>query len=184
MPGSGFSQSNQGKFTILAKTSTSISFQNLNAAAESATILDPLNFLIYSNGGGSSNQIQIGDRVVISAGFSEATRNTYTIYEVTPLWFEVLIGAPNGIPLESGIIPGASGIIFYNNSKSYVMVAAQNKCSIRINADSSDNSVVEPPFEVDNPEKPGIYMKHGTVYAMSIKNLSLEPMSFIVATVE
>lgn len=182
LPLAGFSQSNQGRFTIIAKTSTSISFENLNAAAQAVTIATASDFLIYSSGG-STNQIQIGDKLVISAGFSQATQGTYSVDEVTPEWFEILIGSPNGIPLETGIIPGAAGLVFYKSAKSFVMIAAQNKCSVRINADASDNSLIEP-TENNNPEKPGLYIKHGTCYALSIKNLSLETMEFVIATAE
>jgi len=179
---SGFSQSNRGRFKIVAKTSNSISIQNLDAAGESTTIVDPTQFLVYSNGG-ASNQIQIGDKVVISAGFSSATFDTYVISEVTPNYFEVLIAAPNGIPLESNIIPGASGMVFYSAAKKFILIAAQQKCSVRVNGDTSDLSLVEP-VAVGDPESPGLYIKQGTVYSLSINNLSLDPLSVIVASAE
>lgn len=180
--GAGFSSSNSGRFTILAKTSNSISVQNLSAVLESITIADFTKFLVYSNGG-SNNQIQLKDKVIISAGFSLATQGTYEISEVTPSYFEISSAAPSGIPLESGIIPGASGLIFYSSAKKFVLISAQQKCSVRVNADSSDNSLIEP-VEANNPEKPGIYLKNGTVYSLVIKNLSLETMNLIVATAE
>lgn len=182
-PNSGFSAANRGRFSILAKTSTSLTIQNLNAVAETATIISPSDFLVYSNGGGSSNQTQIGDKVIISSGFSLSTQGTYVIAEVTPMWFEVAIAAENGLALESGIIPGASGLIFYSSSKKFILLAAQQKCSVRVNADASDNNVVEP-VEANNPEKPGMFIKQGTCYSLSIKNLSLETLNLIVASVE
>lgn len=181
--GAGFSQSNRGDFTIIAKSSNSVTVQNLNAVGETVTILDPTQFIAYSNGGGNSNQIQIGDKVIISAGFSQVTQGTYQITEVTPSYFEISIAAPNGIPIESSIIPGASGLVFYSAAKQFVMIAALQRCSVQVNADSSDNSLLEP-VEADNQERPALYIKQGTVYSLSIKNLSLETLSVIVATAE
>lgn len=180
--GSGFSQANSGRFVILAKTSTSVTVQNLNAVVESITLTDFTKFMIYSNGG-ATNQIQIGDKVIISAGFSPATQGTYEIAEVTPSYFEILAGNPNGLPLESGIIPGVAGLVFYSSAKKFLLIAAQQKCSIRHNADTSDNVLLEP-GEVNNPERPAIYIKQGTTYALSIKNLSLETLNVIVASAE
>lgn len=180
--GSGFNNANIGRFTILAKTVNSITVENLNATAETATVLDFTKFLVYSNGG-SNNQIQINDKVAISAGFSPATWGTYSIVEVTPMYFEILASFPNGLPIETGIIPGAAGLVFYSSAKKFVLIAAQQKCSVRHNADTSDNAVIEP-IEVNNPEKPGIYIKQGTSYALSIKNLGLETLNLIVATAE
>ena len=181
---SGLSTNNQGRFTIIGVTSNSISMINQSGVGEIATLTNTASnsFLIYSNGS-AGNQIQIGDQVLISAGFSPATFGTYTITEVTPFWFEVSIAAPNGIPLETGIIPGASGMTFYSTSKSVVMVAAQDRCSVRVNGDATDSNLLEPQ-EIGNPSRPALYLKNGTVYSIVINNLSINPLSVIVATVE
>ena len=180
--GSGFNPANCGRFTILSKTSTSVTVQNLSATPESVSVVDSTKFYIYSTGG-SSNQVQINDKVIISAGFSAATQGTYDISEVTPNWFEIAVAAPNGLPIETSIIPGVSGIVFYSAAKIFVMVAAQQKCSVRNNSDVSDNTLIEP-IEVNNPEKPGIYIKQGTTYSLVINNLSLEPLSVVVSSAE
>jgi hypothetical protein len=181
--GSGFSQSNQGVFVIIAKTSNSLSVQNLNAVGETATIADVTQFIAYSNGGGVSNQIQIDDKVIISSGFSVVTQGTYTISAVTPSYFEITLASPKGIPLETNIAPGVGGIVFYSTAKKFIMIAAQQKCSVQVNSDISDNNLVEPE-ETNNPERPGLYIKQGTVYGLTIHNLSLETLSVIVASAE
>lgn len=180
--GSGFNPANCGRFTVLAKTATSLTVQNLSATAESATVLDASKFYLYS-AGGASNQVQIKDKVILSAGFSPATQGTYDISEVTPNWFEIAVAAPNGLPLETGIIPDVSGMVFYSSAKRFVMIAAQQKCSVRHNADVSDNSIIEP-IEADNTEKPGIYIKQGSTYSLVIKNLSLEALEVTVSSAE
>ena len=182
-PGAGLSFPNQGQWTIIAKTSTSLTVQNLNGVAETAIILDPTQFIAFSNGGNNSNQTQIGDKVIIGAGFSQVTCGTYIISNITPSYFEIATSYPNGLPIESGVIPGVAGLVFYGAAKQFVLVAAQQKCSVQVNADSSDNNLVEP-VEIDNPERPGLFIKQGTVYSLTIHNLSLETLSVIVATAE
>lgn len=180
--GSGFSAINQGRFVIVAKTTNSVSVQNLNAGAETAIIASTSLFQIYSNGV-SANQPQIGDKVMLSAGFSVASLGTYLITEVTPSYIEISIGAANGIPTESNIVPTTSGITFFSSSKRFIIITAQERCAIRVNGDTSDNSIVEP-LEYGNPEKPGLYVKQGTTYALSIKNLGLTTLEVLVASAE
>lgn len=180
--GSGVSAVNRGRFVIISKTATSVSIQNLNGASETFTILDPTKFLIFNNGG-SSNQPQIGDYVTISSGFSPATYGTYEIVEVAPTWIEVNVGLPAGIPLETGVLPGSSGFIIYKAVKKFVLVAAQQKVSILFNEDTS-NAVVVEPIEADNPERPGILMKQGPFYKLTINNTGLSQANLIVATAE
>lgn len=182
LAGAGMSATNQGRFIIIAKTSTSISFKNINAAAESFTVADANLLLIYSNGG-SSNQVQIGDKVYINAGFSIATQGTYDIVEITPKWFEIAVGAQNGIPLENNIVPGVSGIVFYKEAKKFALIAAVQKVSVRFNNDTSDNNIIEP-VETSNPERPGLLVKNGPFYKLVIANNGLESVDIIVATVE
>jgi len=180
--GCGCSAANQGMFVIIAKTATSITIQNINAAAESFTVLDTSLLLIYSSGG-ASNQIQIGDKVYINSGFSIATQGTYEVTEVTPSWVEIAVGSANGIPLETDIIPTATGMVFYKEAKKFVLIAAQQKISARFNNDSSDNILVEP-VEANNIEKSGMLLKNGSFYKLVIANTGLNPANVIIATVE
>lgn len=180
--GAGASAANQGRFSIIAKTANSISIQNLNGAAESFTVADASKMLIYSNGG-SNNQAQIGDKVMLSAGFSPASFAVYEIVEVTPDWFEVNVGSPNGIPLETGIIPTATGLVIYKTVKQFVLVAAQQKVSLSFNDDTSNTVLVEP-IEPDNAERPGILLKNGSFYKLTINNTGINTANIIVATVE
>lgn len=181
-PNSGASLGNTGLFVILAKTTNSLSIQNLTATVETFTILDPTLFLVYSNGA-AGNQVQIGDKVIVSSGFSPATFGTYQITDVTPLWFEVSIAYPNGIPEETGITPTATGLIFYSAAKQFVLIAAQQRCAVKFNGDAT-NSVELLPVETNNPEKPALLLKQGTAYSLSINNLSLDTLNVLVASAE
>jgi hypothetical protein len=182
LSGVGCSAGNLGTFVILSSTSTSLSIQNLNANPETFTVLNASDFLVYSNGS-VGNQVQVGDTVVLSLGFSPATRGSYIITAVTPLWFQVEIAYPAGIPLETGIIPTAAGMLFYSVAKEFILIAAQQQCSVRFNGDTTD-SVILNPAETNNPEKPALLLKQGTVYSLAINNLSLQPLNVLIASAE
>ena len=138
--------------------------------------------MAYSNGA-SSNQIQIGDKVLISSGFSSATFGTYVIDEVTSRYFEVSIALPEGIPLEVGITPGAAGLIFYSSAKIFLLIAAQDRCAVQINGSTAENILLEPEDE-KNPEAPAVYVQQGTIYSLSIKNLGVESVDLLIASAE
>lgn len=182
LPGAGCSQASQGLFTILAKTSTSVTVQNLNAINESFAVLDATQFLIYSNGG-TTNQTQINDTVDISAGFSLATSGNYTVTQVTPKWIEIAEAAPNGLPLESNIIPTAAGFVIYKTVKNFVMIAAQQSVAVSFNGDTSATVLIDP-LEEANPERPGVLLKNGSFYKLTIQNNGLSTATVMVATAE
>lgn len=182
--GVGNAVNNQGEFVIIAVSPTSVSIKNVNGSAESFTVTDATKFYIYSAGGGSSNQVQIGDTVIISAGFSLVTQGSYAITDVTPNWIEFAVGSQGGLPLETGITPNASGMIVYSAAKKLVLVAAQDTVSVRFNADTSDNTIVTPAIEPNNPEKPGLLLKNGSFYKLVVKNMSLNPTDVLVASGE
>lgn len=177
---SGFSQSNRGTFTIIAKTASSLTIRNSNAANETA-VITASEVLAYS--AGSNNKAQIEDKIKISAGFSVSSYGTYEISDVTPSYIEFRACESNGMALETGIIPGAAGLTIYHSAKKFILIAAQQKCSIELNGNTSESCIVEP-IEVNNPETPGLFMKHGLTYDLSVKNLSLEPLKIIIVSVE
>lgn len=181
-PGSGASVANLGRFIVLSKTTNSISFQNLSATAQAFVVLNTSLFLVYSNGG-SNNQAQIGDKIIISDGFSSSIFGTYDLAEVTPNWFEIQVAAPNGIPLELGVIPGIAGMVVYSSAKQLLFIAALDRCAIYINGMVTDSIQIQP-VDPQNIEKPGLYIQQGTVYQLAIKNLSLSNLQVLVASVE
>jgi hypothetical protein len=183
-PTAGFSPINQGEFSIIGIAGSTVSVLNQNAVNEEITLTNTENnsLLMYSNGA-AGNQPQIGDSVVVSVGFSPATFGTYQIIDVTPFWFDTNITEPGGIPLETGIMPGAAGMIFYSSAKSSVLVAAQDRCSVRINGDMTDNNLLEPSV-VGDPVRPALYLKQGTAWSVVVNNLSENPLNVIIATVE
>lgn len=180
-PDSGLSLGNQGTFVILGKDATSVTVTNQLGAGEVGVIVTPDQFIAFSNS--SANRVAIGDRLVISAGFSPASFGTYTVTAVTPSYLEFSVVAPGGLPLESGIIPGAAGLTVYGSAKSFIMIAAQGKCIAQCNGSSDSTQVIEP-IEDNNPQRPGLYLKQGTVYSLNIVNQSLNPICVTVTSAE
>lgn len=180
--GAGASAANQGRFSIIAVTSNSVSVQNLSAVAQTFTILNPDRFLIFSNGG-SNNQAQIKDTLLIRGGFSPAIYGAYEIVEVAPEWIEVAVGIPNGFPLQNNIAPGANNFVIYKSLKKFVLLAAQQKVFVRFNDHSADDVLVEP-VEANNPERPGVLLKYGSFYRLIIRNEGLHAAPVVVALAE
>lgn len=178
---SGLSISNRGTFVVLSKTATSLSVQNTNGVAEVGTVLDVNGFIAFSNGSG--NQIMVGDKIRINAGFSPASYGTYEVTDVAPTWLTFLADPALGLPQESGIIPGVNGIAVYGNSKSFVMVATQRPVIVRCNGSTADSEIVSP-AEIDNPDRPGLFLKTGTTYSLEIKNTGISSVSIVVTTAE
>jgi len=167
-PSTSFNVQNRGYFTILAKTSNSISFSNPLAVAETGILLNSsfaTDFQVYAN-----DNVQVGDTLVISAGFSVITQGNYTITAVTPIFLEFVSTAP--LPLETGIQPGAAGITIYSASKFYLFMTSDQAGAIQLNGDSTNNVKIEP-INVGNSLIAGTFQKVGTSYQVVFKNLSL-----------
>ncbi len=167
-PTTSFNVMNKGYFTILAKTSNSISFVNPLAVVETGILLNAsfaTDFQVYAN-----DNVQVGDTLVISAGFSVITQGNYTITAVTPTFLEFTSTAP--LPLETGISPGAAGITIYSASKFYLFLTSDQPGAIQLNGDTSSNVKIEP-INVGNASIAGTFQKVGTSYQVVFKNLSL-----------
>lgn len=120
--GATFTLLNQGVNTIIAKTATSITIKKADSTGE--TVILGANFAadfrIYTAAG-----VQVGDKVIISAGFSPATQDTYDISDVAPDFIEFV--SLEAIPEESDIIPGAAGLIIYSDAKNFVYIECDKK---------------------------------------------------------
>ena len=171
-PNSGFNVLNQGYYSIVSSTTNSVSIQNNNAIAETATLGSSFatNFLIYASAG-----VQVGDTMILSAGFSTITLGNYIVTAVTSLFVEFSATSP--LPLQASVTPTASGMVFYSACKFLIYLETNQSCVLRINSDVSNNNIVQP-FSLDNPGQPdsgikGLYTKIGPSYRAVIVNQSL-----------
>lgn len=166
---SPFSILNEGYFPVLSVTTTALSFENNNAAAESNITLSTSfasQFRLFSNDG-----VQVGDTLVIAAGFSTITQGNYEITAVNTDFIEFTSSRP--LPLETAIV-GATGLTIYSNAKFFVHIETNQNSVLRLNGDSTDNNKIEP-FVADDGSSPGIrgiFSKIGPSYRAVLVNKS------------
>jgi hypothetical protein len=171
---------NSGYWQVLAKTNAqNIIIARLYGATfegTSETVVLTSNSQIRAF---SASGVQIGDTVVISAGFSTAAQKSYLVTAVTDLFVEFVSTLP--IPDESNIIPTAAGMSFYTEAKNVLYIEADQECVIGINGDTGDYQKVSP-IEPGNSEAPGIYLKWGPVYSLTVVNKSTSTLNILVVT--
>lgn len=117
----------------------------------------------------SSAGVQVGDSVDITAGFSTATRRTFEVVAVTDAFFEVFSSSP--VPAESAITPGATGMVFYSETKNFLYVESDQPIVVRANGDTGNTQRVDP-VEAGDALRPGGYMKRGPCWSLTIVNRS------------
>jgi hypothetical protein len=161
---------NSGYWTVLGVTdSKHISLaraanQTFEAVSESILLTSSSQFQAYSASG-----VQVGDKVDISLNFATSTQKTYDVTNVTSTFFEVSSTSP--LPPETGITPTAAGMIFYTDAKRFLYLETDQETCIRLNG-STDNSQRISPVEPSNPDAPGVYLKNGPVWSLSVINRS------------
>lgn len=172
--GSTFIASNQGVFTIIARTATSFSVENVTGDAEGpislgAGYLDEIR--IYSASG-----VQIGDTVKILGSFSPATLGSYEITAVQDNLIEFY--STSSLPSETVVTDQFS---IYSNAKKMIYIESNGKLSIQIN--SASQGEIEP-FVAGSEVKPATFLKTETVWSLSLTNSGLETASVYLASVE
>jgi hypothetical protein len=122
-------------------------------------------FLAFSSAG-----VQTGDSVQITAGFALTTQSTFIVGNVTPLWFEVVSAV--ALPLETGILPTASGMLFYSAAKRWFRVEADQLTTVKVNGDTSSFNQVMP-IVAGDPAFVGWFDKWGPAFQLVLVNKSL-----------
>lgn len=161
---SAFSPLNQGSHLILGKSATFVEVENPFAQAESATEL----ISIYGSG-----PVQIGDVLDVTVPeFTFVNQGSFPVLDVTDSYIEVL--NPSCYPQTvTGIV---SGITVYPFSYKWMLLAVDRKVKVGLNGDLAQSIEVEPPVEGDINRTPGLMLKRGKVFEISIKNVGLKPV--------
>ena len=129
----------------------------------------------------SSDGVQVGDTVDISAGFSAPTLNAFDITAVTGRFIEFLSTAPLGP--EDDVVPGTSGFVIYTSRKRFIGIRTNQSIVVRYNGDPNDYNRVEPLLAgVAGME--GSDHKFGSVWSLEIFNRSMARASVRVASAE
>jgi hypothetical protein len=169
---------NAGYWVVLGKaSSTSITLvrpsgEDFQGATETVTLTANSQFRAYSTSG-----VQVDDHVDVSAGFGLATRKAYQIVAATDTFFEVISTTP--LAAESGILPGATGMLFYTDNKSFVYIEADQECAVRVNGDLGNYQRLSP-VDPSDASKPAQYMKRGPTWSLTIVNLAAVPVNVTV----
>lgn len=173
--GNLFNQLSQGEWKIIAKTGTSFTVENPSASAEGPIVLGAgfaSQVAIYSAAG-----VQVGDTLVISAGFSLVTQGSYKVTAVAANYLEFY--STKVLPQESGI--QTTGINLYSAAKSLVYIECSQKSILTING---SQSVKVEPLIVNDFAQPGVFLVHATIYSLSIQNDSTDPSDIVMLSVE
>jgi hypothetical protein len=174
-----FSPANEGAWTVLVNGGASLVLGRPGAYsgyAESVPVASAPQVLAFS-----SDSVQIGDSVDITAGFAPVILGTYTISQVTPKYFEVT--SAKGVPAQAGITPTAAGMKFYAGLKRWVRVEVDQDAVVRFNGDTTNLNRVSPVAPGDK-EQTGWLDKFGPVYSLVIVNRASVAMKALVQTAE
>lgn len=173
---------NSGTWQVLSKLSgtslviTRLSGDTFEGVSESILLTGNTQLIAYS-----SDNVQIGDTVIISNGFSVVTQKDFIVTEVTDsfIQFESSLALPN----EVGIQPGNAGMVFYTANKRMLYLEADQECVVRINGDTGNYQRVSP-IEPGNIDRPGMFLKWGSVFALTVVNKSTAVLNLLVITAE
>lgn len=180
--GNLFNQQNQGAWQIIAKTATSFTVENPMAVNEGPITLGSgfaAQVQIYSAAG-----VQVGDTLVISAGFSLASQGSYKVTAVYANSLEFY--STDVLPQESSIL---AQVAIYSNAKSFIYIEADSSLNVIVNGVNIGNIL---PFVVNSASLPsalqsvvpGVFMLNSTVYSLSVVNNGLNPSNAFFASVE
>jgi hypothetical protein len=179
-----FNVLNQGAWVVIGKSSGNLSVtatrlpgQPFSAVNETQTVTANSQVVAFSSSG-----VQIGNSVNISAGFSSVDFGNYVLTMVTPTWFEIVPGF--NLPLETGIVPGTSGLVFYSMSKRFIRVECNQNATIQPNGLSSSLIQVQP-IQVATPGMEGFFELWGPCWSLSVVNNNPgSPMTLLVISAE
>lgn len=131
----------------------------------------------------ASSGVQIGDEVKISSSaFNIENQGIFTITAVTSQYFELDNGNP-GVPEGPFAIGDADSVVFYPSIFKWCYVESDQKVSVRINADVSNNVEIEP-ISAGDPDQIGVYLQRGGVWKIVIANNGTTPANIKVSLFE
>lgn len=169
--GDSFALGNRIKAIILAKTASSISFENVGAVAENVVLASVDDLIVQSASG-----VQKGDKLLIDEGFSAASFNTY---EVTGVYSDALeFYSSRPLAAENTVL---SEVTVYSSAKRFVYIESIEKANITIN--NTDSCKIEPIVSAAG-KNPGILMLTQNIHSLSVYNPGLQQIVIYIASAE
>ena len=172
--GSGvFATPNQGVFSIIAFTDTSITIENTSAVAETQLLGSTYasQIQVYSAAG-----VQIGDNLLISAGFSAISQGAWEITAVYPQSVEFYSTIP--LPAESNIV---TQVAVYFDLKNFVYV--ESNANVQVSLNGSVAATINP-WNLTTGTQPGQFMLKSSMWSCSIQNVSSTVATVYTACLE
>ena len=175
-----FAASNEGLWVVLSASATVLELSRptgtgFQASAETVLLTSNAQLQAFSAAG-----VQVGDTVNIASGFASVVLRAYEIAAIHPSWFEVLSTA--ALPVSAVGIPGAANIAFYQFAKRLVYIEGDQQFLVQINGDTSSFQKVQPWLDGDE-DLVGQHLHTGTVWSLTIENLSDSPLNLLVISV-
>lgn len=173
---------NAGYWEVLSKaSSTNITLVrpagvDFEGVTQAVTLTANAQFRAYSAAG-----VQVGNSVDISAGFTLATRKTYEIVAVNDLFFEVI--STTALAAQAGVLPGATGIVFFSTNKTFLYIEASQESSVRVNGDTGNFQRMSP-SDASNSARPAPYLRLGPTWLLTIVNLSATTLNVMLIHAE
>jgi len=171
--GTAFDMFNRGVFKLLNSSIDSFVIENMMGVGEVVTLgADPEEQLsIYSSEG-----VQKGQKIKIEDDFASYSHGVYEITDVYPNAIEFNIA--KDLPQETDIL---SNVVVYKNSKSFIYLEYDKKCSLIINGVEHKDLK---PLQIGAKKNSGIFMRTGDMYSAIIKNETTDVMSVLVISAE
>lgn len=159
--GSAFGTFNQGDFIVTGKGSNYIQFINPIATNEEATgQVD-----IYSNG-----PVQIGDMLdITSPVFAFPNQGQYKISRVTDTFVEF----SNPCAIGQTVTGVTTGLNIYPDAANWILMAIDNRVIVNFNGDTGTGVEVTPPVVGDLYQNPGLLLKRGKIFELTVFNPGL-----------
>lgn len=164
-----FSAQNEGYWLVLTASSTVLQIRrptgtDFTGVAESVVVTANSQVQAYSAAG-----VQVGDTVLLSAGFSAGTLKSYSVVSVNPNWVEFY--DTTGLPATETAVPGVAGLVVYTDAKRMIHVEYDQDCVIQVNGDSSQLNRLSP-WEAADPDQTGWYERVGPCWSLTVVNVS------------
>jgi hypothetical protein len=178
---SPFNTLNLGRWTVLARTNTSMTLarptgETFEGASEVVTPTDDTQLQVFSTAG-----VQVGETVELAAGFASSSLRAYDVLAVTASWIEVYSTVPLGA--ETGVIPGASGLLVYTTAKRFIQLEVDQECVVRLNGDTGNSNRLTPWIAGDK-SFPAEFKKVGPVWKLVVVNRTNVPVKVLLLSAE
>lgn len=176
---SPFDLSNRGFWTVLAVSGATLTLErsgDFDGFGEVVAVTALGQFIVFASSG-----VQVGDTLEVSAGFASPTQRAFPVVGVTPQYIEVVSNP--AVAGETAITPGAAGLIAYTSAKRFLHLEADQECLVLLNGDTGTTSRVSPWIAGDQA-KPGVFLKTGPAWSLSVTNRAPRVLNLTVLSAE